>query len=150
MNQEDARQLLARVGVVRHRFDLDLLIFFARHPRALLTSEQLAAFLGHELVQIADSLDILLGAGLLTRTQNRNHAARLYVFVLGDSSGDWLPSLLRLASTREGRLALLAELAKPGGEGARDSAARRQAGRAVFRRPFLVRRNVQSSETQAG
>ena len=150
MNHEDVRQLLARVGVLRHRSDLDLLIFFARHPRALLTSEQLAAFLGHELTQIADSLEILLEAGLVTRTQNRNHAARLYVFALDGGSGEWLPSLLQLASTRQGRLALLAELAKAAGDGAKDSVARSPVRRAGFRRPFLVRRNVQSSETQAG
>ena len=150
MSHEDARHLLARVGVLRHRSDLDLLIFFARHPRALLTSEQIAAFLGHELTQIADSLEILLEAGLVTRTQNRTHAARLYVFALDGSTGEWLPSLLRLASTRSGRLALLDELAKREGSGAKDSAARRPARRIVVRRPFLVRRNVPSTKTQAG
>jgi DNA-binding MarR family transcriptional regulator len=150
VNHEDARQLLARVGVLRHRSDLDLLIFFARHPRALLTSEQLAAFLGHELAQIADSLESLLAAGLVTRTQNRNHAARLYVFAVHDGSGEWLPSLLRLASTRHGRLALLDELAKQEGNGAKDSAARRPTQRSGVRRPFLVGRTLQSSKTQAG
>ena len=110
MNHEDARHLLDRIGVLRHPCDLDLLIFFARHPRSLLASESLASFLGYDLKEIADSLDVLLSARLLTREQTSAHAARLYVFVGddtdGEEKGDWLASLLALASTREGRLAL--------------------------------------------
>jgi hypothetical protein len=112
MNHEDARRLLDRVGVVTQACDLDLLVFFARHPRALLTSEQLAAWLGYELKQIAGSLEMLLDAGLLTRTQNPTHAARMYVFVAGDSSDTWVPTLLELASTRAGRLAVKEELSR--------------------------------------
>ena len=104
MTHEDARRLLARIGCTRV-CDLDLLIFFARHPRALLASEALAGFLGYDLKDIADSLEVLMAAGLLTRAQTPAHAARLYVFS-PDSSGDWLPSLMVLASTRDGRLAL--------------------------------------------
>ncbi|MGH9330461.1 MAG: hypothetical protein ACRD09_08465 [Vicinamibacterales bacterium] len=58
------------------------MLFFARHPRTLLISEQLAVWLGYELKQIAGSLDVLMAAGLLTRTQNPTHAARLYVFAI--------------------------------------------------------------------
>jgi hypothetical protein len=86
--------------------DLDLLIFFARHPRVLLTSESLASFLGYDLKDIADSLEVLMATGFLTRAQTIAHAARLYVFAPDDTSGDWLPSLVALVSTREGRLAL--------------------------------------------
>lgn len=110
VDHEDAQRVLDQLGVLRHRSDLDLLIFFARHPRALLTSDQLAAFLGYELTQIAASLDLLLDAKFLTRTQNRAHAARLYVFAPGETPGDWVPTLLKLASTREGRLMLLSRL----------------------------------------
>lgn len=109
MKHEDARRLFDRIGVLRHACDLDLLIFFARHPRSLLASESLANFLGYDLKDIAESLDVLLAAGLLTREQSPAHAARLYVFAIdtnGGTDGDWLPSLLALASTREGRLAL--------------------------------------------
>ena len=110
MNHEDARRLLDRIGVLKHACDLDLLIFFARHPRSLLASESLASFLGYDLKEIADSLDVLLSARLLTREQTSAHAARLYVFAIDHTSGgansDWVPSLLALASTREGRLAL--------------------------------------------
>src|SRR4029453_799220 len=79
-----------------------------------LASEALASFLGYELKEIADSLDTLLAAGLLTRAQSSVHAARLYLFAIHDANGgsrdretnSWLPSLLSTASTREGRLVL--------------------------------------------
>ena len=106
MKHEDARRLLDRIGVLHNACDLDLLIFFARHPRSLLASEALANFLGYDLKDIADSLETLLAAGLLTRTQTPSHAARLYVFALEATNQDWLPSLMECASTREGRLAL--------------------------------------------
>ncbi len=106
MYRDEARRVLERIAVVRDKCDLDLLIFFVLHPRALLASEQLAAFVGYELPRISASLDTLIGARLLTRAQSPNHAARLYVFTPDQIGGDWLPSLTRLASTREGRLAL--------------------------------------------
>lgn len=118
MKREDARLLLDRIGVLRHRSDLDLLVFFARHPRSLLPSESLAAFLGYDLKDIADSLETLLSAGLLKRTQSPAHAARMYVFALDGEDGGWLPSLLRMAATRHGRLALREELAHRSSEGA--------------------------------
>jgi len=112
MSTEDARRLLERVGVLRHPCDLDLLLFFVRHPRSLITSEQLASWLGYELKQVADSLEILLNADVLTRTQNPTHAARMYVLHAGGSSGGWLPGVLSMASTRQGRLALLEVLSR--------------------------------------
>jgi hypothetical protein len=111
LNREDARQLLDQIGVLKHACDVDLLVFFARHPRTLLTSEQLAAWLGYDLKQIAESLEMLLEAGLLTRTQNPTHAARMYIFAVGKSY-DWIPPLLELASTRAGRLAVREELSR--------------------------------------
>ena len=105
VTHEDARRLLARIGLTRV-CDLDLLMFFARHSHALLASESLARFLGYDLKDIADSLEVLIAAGLLTRLQNPAHAARLYVFAPDETSDGWLPSLVALASTREGRLAL--------------------------------------------
>ena len=113
MTHEDARRLLDRIGVLNNPCDLDLLVFFAGHPRSLLASESLASFLGYDLKEIADSLDTLLAAGLLTRAQSSAHAARLYVFAIHDANGGtdrqtkgWLPSLLTAAATREGRLVL--------------------------------------------
>lgn len=110
MTHNDARRLVDRNGLLRHPSDLDLLIFFARHPRVLLASESLARFLGYDLKQIASSLDALLAARLLTRTQTTTHAARLYVFVEGDAQPEWLQSVLRLASTSDGRRHLRAAL----------------------------------------
>jgi hypothetical protein len=108
--EHDARRLLDRIDVLRHPSDLDLLIFFARHPRSLLASEQLAAFLGYGVKEVAASLDLLLGATLITRTPNPSHAARLYVFSVDGRVSDWWPELLTLASTRQGRVAMIREL----------------------------------------
>lgn len=118
MTVHDAASLVERVRVLRNRCDLDLLIFFARHPTALLTSEQLANWLGHELRTIAASLDVLLDARLIQREQNPSHAARMYVFRPPDPpAGDWLPTLLQLAKTRDGRLALIKALrSRSGGD----------------------------------
>ena len=107
MKHQDARRLLHQIGVLRHPCDLDVLLFFARHPRSLITSEQLAAWLGYELKQIADSLEVLLTAETLTRTLNPTHAARMYVLNIGGGGSGWLPSLLAYATTREGRLAMI-------------------------------------------
>jgi len=153
MKVEHARRLLDRIGVFRHPCDLDLLVFFARHPRALLTSEQLAAWLGYELKQIAASLEVLLAAGLLTRTQNTTHAARMYVFAINGTNGGWLPDLLESASTREGRLALRQALTPPapGEAGGPVANGEREATTAPRPRPFVVRRKAdESQETKAG
>ena len=106
-----ASSLLAQLDdLMRHPCDLDLLIFFARHPRTLMGSEQLAILLGYEFKQIAVSLDVLERAGLLTVSENPTYTARMYEFVARDQSAAWLPDLLQLASTREGRLALVRPL----------------------------------------
>ncbi len=121
MHREEARRLLDRIRVLKHVCDLDLLVFFARHPRSLLASELLASFLGYDLKDIAASLDVLLGAGLLKRAQTPAHAARLYVFALNGAhvgpDGGWLPALLEMASTRQGRLALRETLRRRSSEG---------------------------------
>jgi hypothetical protein len=106
MKREQARRLVERIGVLRNACDLDLLLFFVRHPRALLTSEQIAAFIGYDVKRIGDSLDRLLDAKLLTRSQNPAHAARMYVFSVAGPNGGWLPALVEFVSTREGRLAM--------------------------------------------
>ena len=103
---DQARALLRRVPALQHPCDLDLLVFFAKHPRALMSSEQLAQLLGYPLKEIARSLDALLAAGLLTRTQHPARLARLYVFVTGGANGGSLQAVVEFASTRKGRLAL--------------------------------------------
>lgn len=110
MPLEDVGHLLDRIGDIRHPCDLDLLVFLARHPCTLMSSEQLAVFLGYEVQRLAASLDTLLAAGLVARTPNVTHAARMFVFQPGGSSPEWLPALLAEASTRSGRLALIREL----------------------------------------
>jgi hypothetical protein len=106
MRKPDARDLLERIGALRHRCDVDLLVFFARHPRSLLTSESVAAFLGYDLTRIAESLEVLLSAGLLKRTLTPAHAARMYVFVEDGPHEEATHRLVELSSTREGRLAM--------------------------------------------
>ena len=76
---EEVKQLLARLSVIRNGCDLDLLVFLYRHPRTLLTNEQIAAFVGRDMKQVAQSLDTFIEAGLLERTQNPTHAARMYL-----------------------------------------------------------------------
>ena len=91
---------------VQNPCDLDLLLFFARHPRTLMASEHLARLLGYQLREIAQSLEVLLAARFLTRTQHSTRSARLYVFAPGGMNGGWLPTLVERGSTREGRLEL--------------------------------------------
>ena len=110
MKDEEARCLLGRIGMLRDRCDLDLLLFFVRHPRVLLSSDKIAALLGYTVKQLGDSLEALVTANLLSRTQKPSGVARLYVFADGDAP-DWLSSLGELASTREGQLALRSALA---------------------------------------
>jgi hypothetical protein len=106
MNAQHARGLLDCIEVLRHPSDVDSLIFFVRHPRALMANEQLAAFLGYEIKRIAESLDVLLEAGFLRRIPTRAHAAWMYVFAANDTNEGLLLPLVELACTREGRLAI--------------------------------------------
>lgn len=138
---EHARRLVARIDVLRDPCDLDLLIFFARHPRTLMASEHLGAFLGYGVKEIAASLDLLMAAGLLTRTPNPRHAARMYVFAVDGSGGGWLPALLKLAATRQGRLELIWALRRRRSERPGDPVPRVEPkGTLGYPRPFLVAR----------
>ena len=104
MVTHDLRSMLGRIPGIGHACDLDLLLFFYRHPRALLTAEQIVACIGYDGEQVAKSLDGLIEAGLLTRSQNPSHAARLYVLELQVLPGGLLSSFLAIAATREGRM----------------------------------------------
>ena len=68
----EIRRLLAQAVVIQSACDLDLLVFLHRHPRTLLTSEQLAGFVGYPLKDIAKALDTFLEAGLLERTAQQS------------------------------------------------------------------------------
>lgn len=104
MTTQDLPSMLDRIKGVRHACDLDLLLFFFRHPRALLTSEQIVGYVGHDRERVAKSLDGLIEAGLLTRSQNPSRAARLYVLELHALPGGLLSSFLKIADTRQGRM----------------------------------------------
>ena len=110
MTLDHARRLLDRAALLWKPSDLDLLVFFARHPHVLLAGEQLAILLGYEVAHIASSLDRLQRAGLLMVSENPAYVARKYVFAGGGQNAEWLPELLQIASTREGRLALMRAL----------------------------------------
>ena len=101
-----ARTLLERLPALQRPCDLDLLVFFAQHQRTLMSSEQLARLLGYPITEIARSLDALIAAGLLTRTQNPVRLARMYVFTTDGANNGSLSAVVECASTRKGRLAL--------------------------------------------
>ena len=140
MEHDRAGQLLDRIGVLGQPADLDLLIFFARHPRVLIATDRLAALTGYEPEQTAGSLDVLLNAGLITLAQKPSGAPRLYVFVPA-AGAEWIHELFTIATTPPGRVALrraLAARSKPAAATRPKPAGRdREAAR---RRPFLVRK----------
>ena len=76
----------------------------------MLTAEQLAAFVGHDMNRVAKSLEAFITGGLVERTQNPMHAARMYLLVLDGPEGRDLAALLKLASTRQGRREVLEAL----------------------------------------
>jgi hypothetical protein len=100
-------ELLDRVRFVQDQCDLDLLIFCFRHPHALLSSEHLAAAVGHDPKQVDASLDKLIHGSVLERTQNPRVAARMHAFRAAPDEQGQLASLLQMASSREGRLAII-------------------------------------------
>ena len=103
---DDARTLLNRIPALQRPCDLDLLVFFARHWRALLSSDQLARLLGYPLKEIARSRDALVAAGLLTRAQDPTRPQRMYVLDSECMNGGPLPAIVTMASTPGGRLSL--------------------------------------------
>jgi DNA-binding MarR family transcriptional regulator len=99
--------MLDRIGAIRRPCDLDLLVFFYRHPRALLTAEQLIGYLGRDREEVAKSLDGLIAAGLVTRSHNQSRTARLYVLELDALPGGLLTAFLEIAISRRGRQELM-------------------------------------------
>ena len=63
--------------------------------------------------QVAKSIEAFIDAGVLERTQNAIHAARMYVLVLNGPGDGGLTTLLKLASTRTGRRDIL-QILRPG------------------------------------
>jgi hypothetical protein len=112
-DMDDARTLLNHIPALQRPCDLDLLVFFARHWRALLSSEQLARLLGYPLKEIARSRDVLVAAGLLTRVQDPTRPERMYVLDPECMDDGPLPAIVTLASTPLGRLSLRRALTAP-------------------------------------
>jgi hypothetical protein len=108
---ERIRRLLLKTPVIQNACSTDLLVFLYRHPRTLLTNEQLAGFVGYSMKEIAKALDLFSDAGLLERAiQRSTHAARMYSLVLSGPQGEGLKLLLKEACTRQGRQYILAAL----------------------------------------
>ena len=128
IEDDSARTLLERLPALQRPCDLDLLVFFAQHRRTLMSSEQLARLLGYPIKEIARSLDALIAAGLLTRTQNPVRPARMYVFTTGGANGGSLSAVVKCASTREGRLALRRALTRSSAGGTDGPAAQAEDG----------------------
>jgi hypothetical protein len=99
--------MLDRIQAIHDACDLDLLLFFHRHPCALLSGAQLVAFLGYDRKRIAKSLDALIAAGHLTQSRNPPHSACLYVLTTRGDSRESLSSFLEFSATREGRLGVM-------------------------------------------
>jgi DNA-binding MarR family transcriptional regulator len=115
--QKDIQRLLASAPAIAGACELDLLVFFYRHPRSLLTNEQVAVLVGYDTKQIARAIESFVEGGLLERTQDSMHAARLYVLLLEAPQDRGLKQLLALASTHQGRADILQALV-PGRSGA--------------------------------
>src|SRR5262245_41234511 len=111
MQRRRFERLLGDLRILRHPCALDLLLFFRRHPRVILSGDRLAAYVGYDLNQLTCSLDVLADAGLLERSQSPTHAAPLYVMKIPEIG--WLASLLDMASTREGRDQLIQAMKRP-------------------------------------
>ena len=122
--------MLDRIRGVRHACDLDLLLFFYRHPRVLLTGERLVTYLGYDREQVAKSLEGLIEAGLLTRSQNPARPARLYILELDALPGGVLSSFLKIVGTRPGRQEAMRLL----GAGGNDHAPKASRRRALLRK----------------
>jgi hypothetical protein len=103
-----AVQLLEAAGL-RDACDLDLLLFFSRHPCVVLSSERLATYVGYEVQQVARALDFLLGAGLLKRMLHQGGPGRMYVLEV-DHAEQWLEPLRSICATPDGRNSLKALL----------------------------------------
>ena len=95
MERPDIERLFA-AGGLQHPCDLDLVLFFRRHPDTLITSEQLAKFVGHDLRQVGRSLDALVARRVVLRSPNPTHAARRYRLA-PVAQREWLHRLFHIA-----------------------------------------------------
>lgn len=89
----------------------DVLVFLYRHLTCLVSAEHIARLLGHPTSEVVAAVDGLEPLGLVERSRV-NRGVRLYQFAApGDPRrGDALDRLLKLASSRSGRLLLSKKL----------------------------------------
>lgn len=108
MTSQGLYDLLERINSVQDQTDIDLLLFFFRHPNAFLTVEFLAAAVGHDRGRVEKSLEGLIEAGLIEQTKGRTLATHSFLF--RPAARESVVALLEIASSRPGRLALLEAL----------------------------------------
>ena len=86
--------------------DLDLLLFFTRHSGALLTADHIAAFVGYDTRVVTEAIERFVVAGMVSRLQVADRPVSLYVVAADDRRSEALFSLLDIASSRPGMLAV--------------------------------------------
>jgi hypothetical protein len=104
-------QLIEAAGL-QEPCDLDLLLFFSRHPRVVLSSDQLATYVGYDVAQITRALEVLLRAGFMTRLLSPGATRRMSLMETAHTD-EWLEPLRRLCATPDGRRALRSSLKAP-------------------------------------
>jgi hypothetical protein len=90
---------------IREACEFDLLLFFARHPRVVLRTEQIATYVGHEVQHVARALEQMLAASLLKQGLSPGAGGTMYVLA-ADHLKEWLEPVRRLCATPDGRHAL--------------------------------------------
>ena len=116
--EQEVRAWLDTSDAIRSACDLDLLRFLTQHSQVLLTTEQIANFVGYSRSEIDEALEHLVTGGLITRLRGRAADVDLYSYSWDEAaaaagSGALLSSLLQFASTRDGRLAIIDMLTPP-------------------------------------
>lgn len=110
------------LDLLAHPCDLDLLLFFHRHPRSLLTPRDLVQRVGYTRGTIRLALERLRAAGLLRWSPSTFDATarqRSSMFELAPGAwGTLLPRFLWLASSSSGRRLLRRAIADAAGVGA--------------------------------
>jgi hypothetical protein len=101
-------QLVEAAGI-RTACEFDVLVFFSRHPRVVLSDEQLATYVGHEIHEVARALQRLLSASLLKLVRNPSAATGMYLLAV-ERVEQWLGPMRQLCATPDGRHALRTSL----------------------------------------